>query len=151
MMCVCWTAGLEWCFQWEELSLYLPRDHHSRSRSRSQTQALAKVSTIIWLSPAELFPGRAILSFHSPQHPFEVSAAFRASEADGPESGARERDSFPFLHHHGSTLRVSAHQSNRMPTAWLINIHPVSPHLHEHTACLIKITEASAPPPPLLR
>lgn len=52
------------------------------------------------------------------------------------------------FNHLSSSFRVSAHQSSRLPTAWLINIRFIPPHLHEHTACLIEITEASEPPPP---
>lgn len=89
------------------------------------------------------FWGRVLPSLCSPQHPFDVSAAFGVLRAP-----VRKRDSFPSFHHPCSSFRVFAHQSKCMQTARLINIPPVPPRLHEHTACLIKITEASEPPPP---
>lgn len=100
--------------------------------------------------------GGAFPSLRTPQpalltHKFDVSAVFgvptltvRRQKPVGIKTG---QFSLRF-NHLSSSFRVSAHQSSRMQTAWLINIRFIPPHLHEHTACLIEITEASEPPPP---
>lgn len=144
--------------KWEGPLCYLPRDHQShkqaargRRRRRLKLAPLSGCHTArcarSQLGQRRLWgdPGRAVRSFRSfrsPQHPSDVSAALGLLRPP-----VRRRDSFPSFHHPGSTFRVSSHQSKGTQTARLINIHPPLPHLHKHTVCLIKITEAVAAAP----
>lgn len=149
--------------KWEGRSHYLPRaiSHTQEAIQRPRRLKLALLSGGGTRAPVEErllqgHLGRASPPLRTSQpalltRKFDISAVFglptptvRQQKPVGIKTG---QFSLRF-NHLSSSFRVSAHQSSRVPTAWLINIRFIAPHLHEHTACLIEITEASEPPPP---